>query len=1573
MLPIPPSTARSAQEPARIVIEGAMTPGAPSLMMPTASTTDTYNTYLHPLQGISPRHSAAAGGSASPRSLKISVAPAAEDEGTESDIASTSSLHQPLSASNRGYPSSASDGASSSRNPQPPSARPSRFQHRRWSGRSQQAANSSGSRDPDSQCNTGSTTPASCSLVEDCDYTGRGSSSAVSSASHVSRTSASDAQISRLSNWLASSLQTIVEAMHADDDRKSQSDLSTIDLLQTFGRTRPRAVSTTASTSTTSTIPMSVGADRMNLRSLSRFSLARTSRASSVLYAGGATTPHDRCFYRTASVGGGLAESVQPITMPEAQAMSQERCRLLAAQMLHILGQLLQETQWLGTQNCVLLSAEAKKLFLDLIERLVFDTSAILKRLNDEVSKHNNAVSPEVSVATQERVVASVSTLMDSFGCHFEWKPCVSVFIPWLVKLIGRGDVPLMGAILGCSELIHALSGKDAKFLVSCCVSSLDLEFSNPSGCLLVLLQQLPLAPRIRIEADALRTVWQEAIALIVREGSATGKSLATDDRLRIVDFFEALHTTSPFRSLPTEIASTTNLMPIVCPAVRGLGPQSTNHGTSDSLSSARNAFHNSHSSLQGLGKGTNSAVASPRVASLQSNVPVSVGASGITPLMDTSAQTNLRLQCLSKVDFFETEANDRQTIFSRACRQGDTALVERLITLAHVMFDATADRTAQVLNRVQSDGTNALQQATARGHLSTVKVLCQIANEYISASFHHVVKGKGTVLDIARTPKQEGAAAGILQCLTMKYNVLIVPQPPAGEALRTKSKRSSIDKHGDDNTTPSDFVLLQLPLDDDTNMMADTLSRITVPEMELGSGPYPASMLAGSSVMGASSSTNPIAELNIAPASDMSATSCYRKVADALQHHFHEAIQQTRRVEGAARTLLEGLSHDDCENIKMWLTTATTRVKMLTFDKGSMASTSWNAAVAEINHISTMTIQLVRDVLVQYFFGAAFIATHPLNHSSKMVNIIANPNDPQTQLEMTRSLDEVSLGTEKLVHYLNRHIIDMHGQAPEPLAQLSISQLFGYNRDTTPMPSRLFRFLSCVQAAPAFQPTSSEALLWIPMPVLGYIDGWYIASLTVDGMLPALLSCTLDAIPSDCLRDLRLKRLIAEGNLPDGKQEGPQLPLQILTAMVLMVGHVLDFGLLNPRAATEATLSQLLRSEPVPPEICVQLLEALKNQCADMLTIYSSFSDGAAADLRTQHRRPVRHAAAFVVSRFLALKYLEDLFQSRQLWKRAHHLAVASAINAGEGKSGDSCGSQDNLAFEGTGTFDEMMYTGSTEPWVSCTSPLVPGASGSKRVVYSNSGAMPIDSITPSLASEKSSSGAQWWVCGSDLAQQCVSSLLWVALRMFPDFDDPQVVMDPRRVDLCEWVIEGLSSSSTLQPPSTLSDRLRSAIEAMVSGDEKTVCWETNRYLPANSFWLAARCFHRASIAGDVSLMNGILRLVSKSHQSHLQLSCNINALLTFEGGCGLSSLLLGIISGLRSVISFNISAASTPSFRSPSTSTSVISKCQPWYASKRLSIQGEGPLDAFWISRQLGASEKNEDLISGILQQRL
>lgn len=91
-----------------------------------------------------------------------------------------------------------------------------------------------------------------------------------------------------------------------------------------------------------------------------------------------------------------------------------------------------------------------------------------------------------------------------------------------------------------------------------------------------------------------------------------------------------------------------------------------------------------------------------------------------------------------------EVESVDKQTIFSRACREGDLVTVSTLLK----------NNLVQDMNRVQSDGTNALQQAAARNCVDVVQLL--VSQPHARTGIAHAHPSRGTALEVAISLKRD-------------------------------------------------------------------------------------------------------------------------------------------------------------------------------------------------------------------------------------------------------------------------------------------------------------------------------------------------------------------------------------------------------------------------------------------------------------------------------------------------------------------------------------------------------------------------------------------------------------------------------------------------------------------------------------------------------------------------------------------------------------------------------------------------------------------------------------------------
>lgn len=127
-------------------------------------------------------------------------------------------------------------------------------------------------------------------------------------------------------------------------------------------------------------------------------------------------------------------------------------------------------------------------------------------------------------------------------------------------------------------------------------------------------------------------------------------------------------------------------------------------------------------------------------------------------------------------INFSSKDSGDKQTIFSRACREGDSEFVLGMLTSGCV----------DDVNRVQPDGTNALQQAAARGHLDVVQILCRLTN--IAPSLTYAYPGRGTAIELAHKAKNRNQA--VVDCLVTRAVELRLMTAEAAHEMNPKKDK---------------------------------------------------------------------------------------------------------------------------------------------------------------------------------------------------------------------------------------------------------------------------------------------------------------------------------------------------------------------------------------------------------------------------------------------------------------------------------------------------------------------------------------------------------------------------------------------------------------------------------------------------------------------------------------------------------------------------------------------------------------------------------------------------------------
>ncbi|CUG91976.1 ankyrin repeat protein, putative [Bodo saltans] len=159
----------------------------------------------------------------------------------------------------------------------------------------------------------------------------------------------------------------------------------------------------------------------------------------------------------------------------------------------------------------------------------------------------------------------------------------------------------------------------------------------------------------------------------------------------------------------------------------------------------------------------------------------VSLSKAGL--MEDRTQRTELMQEAIKLediVNFSTKDGGDKQTIFSRAAREGDVELVTLLLN----------NNLIEDVNRVQPDGTNALQQAAARGHLKVVEVLVRLSN--IAPSLAYQYPGRGTALDLAMNSKNKnGLLIQMIKDRAIELRVLVI-SPEASPSASPTARSSS-------------------------------------------------------------------------------------------------------------------------------------------------------------------------------------------------------------------------------------------------------------------------------------------------------------------------------------------------------------------------------------------------------------------------------------------------------------------------------------------------------------------------------------------------------------------------------------------------------------------------------------------------------------------------------------------------------------------------------------------------------------------------------------------------------------
>lgn len=956
------------------------------------------------------------------------------------------------------------------------------------------------------------------------------------SSDHVTPThsrTASELEIIRLGKWAAYCVDQLVHALHNDVDGSHMAQLK-FDPLSSFNK-RMRFTSLPQLTSALRAGQGSVsGASSTGTQPFARRQFS--SRSGSVLSTANTPAPISR------------PNSVAPLL--RAQPLTKASAEAAICLLTFLASEVLEEAQWLAMHPRTLSSDESKMHYLELCERLVLDCSALVSQTLDTSTSItlSGATTGSSCVTTLTSLLATAAKVLvvDSVS-KFDWNLNKKTYLQWLVKLIGRGDVSMLEALLSCDTLMDALAVKDAKFLISCCVSSIDLDASDPVGCLAALMRYAPCSVNILREKESLATVWQEAFAHVVR----------------------------------SHVSSKTNrmiLMELVANSAIPSISMETPGRSIDSFSFNSDPQHRK-----------SKVDATPQDANFSSRRSILLSGSSFSP----------RDKRLVTIDFWNHEANDHQTILSRACREGDEELVNKMI-VCRAQYDI------KDFCRVQSDGTNALQQATARGHVKIVEALCNLPSELIAPAFEHVVKGRGTVFDIARG-SSSSQSQSILSLLLNRNS---------SHSLSVKSSLNAL-------TASSDSAAQELFPSNCENALSgdgDTLASISVVDAELRT------VTDQGAEDVALEQSSPLSKITAAPSAHLTARECYVIAYLALDQLLHAHSDVT--------TCVNSITHDEAASLAKWFSAATQRCRSASKDD-----------ISEMQAVQEHLFALVRSSIRLYLCLRWPLKGPPADRRARTHEITYSSHVSLADLRFDASVMEP---VEVVAFQLCARFAELDGAAPDNISNVATAELFGYSKGSSPLPSRVKRLLDAVAPSPLFSDTRG-VLASIPLQLLAAVDDWLVAGLTVDGMFDTVMQCCSPIAP---LHPLLLDVM---GNRSLDLSEGSPLVVRVVTAMVYFCGKPMDHGLRNPAERCAGAVTRALHRHRTKAA-CQESIVALR---AILQTITGAFPQGSTG---SNPRPPARWAASSIASRTMALRFLKLLWAHRDALFFSH-AAVAEQV----------------------------------------------------------------------------------------------------------------------------------------------------------------------------------------------------------------------------------------------------------------------------------------------------------------------
>lgn len=806
---------------------------------------------------------------------------------------------------------------------------------------------------------------------------------------------------------------------------------------------------------------------------------------------------------------------------------------LMKEQMQQVHQQLLDEVRFLSCRSFLLSTDESARRLLELCECLLFDWCSIWVSVHSDIvnewdggdtggSGFSGAPPPDRSDDDLHRCLYLLLA-----NAEMDWAVHKKEFMKWMVKLIGSGTIELLQLLTSVVPLMETVSARDAKFLVSCVVSSIDgTGNGDPVGALSVLISTLPQTFQVRQTSELLKPVWQEAVTHVLRvKNSRT-------HRQRLLD--------------------------VLCSATMQSGSGST-EGFAMSQGTPLDSHHCSSSDYHS--------------------------------------------QCRVSVNFDSVESNDKQTILSRACREGDAELVK-------IMIARRAELGIGTFSREQSDGTNALQQATARGHMDVVVLLCSLPNEDIIPSFEAKVVGKGNVLQIAESMHREAIAE------------ILVDRVPW---LTSSRRKAALEAEQSQQLFASQDLTV--------TTTADPLASIQVIESSLhptidvktrsGTTPPP-DVIHPEDVQFDTPMTNAVRNLHTSRTPWTCALRAFLFSLEPPPHH------------GYASTI-EAFTHDDAYAIQTLFDRSQPLVEV--------GAEQFTKDLAQL-------ISVVRSAMQDYLqlpelsSGKKHRGTKDRNSQTRQSQQeqrsvaalhLLRSEDCAPQRDLTATVTHI-LSTVPASNECGKGsasgTFPLQMLLPGPTA-VPIGAAFGMGRgDQAPMPSRVQRFLTVVASA---LKKTDETSVSIHLAQIAAADDWLLGSLRIDGMFPVVTQAVL---PPACIVASPAIRKLVELRDPSVP---PPLLARLLNGVMLILHYVVPSELQDAIQVRDALLASMNTAEdPIQHITMVQ-------KVAKVSALATSINSTGELSLTSGHA--YRFNVRMLTSRLFALHAVTQLHLHRQIF----------------------------------------------------------------------------------------------------------------------------------------------------------------------------------------------------------------------------------------------------------------------------------------------------------------------------------